>query len=30
LNWGGFGPGETACGLVMSPVSAPLQLTSAN
>jgi len=29
LNWGGFGPsGSTFCGLVMSSVSAPLQLGS--
>jgi len=28
-NWGGFGPsGSTLCGLVMSSVSAPLQLGS--
>ena len=28
-NCGGLGPGLTFCGAVMSPVSAPLQLTSA-
>ena len=28
-NWGGFGPsGHTPCGLVMSPVSAPLHVAS--
>jgi hypothetical protein len=27
-NWGGFGPGLTPWGWVMSSVSAPLQLTS--
>ena len=29
-NWGGFGPGQTPCSPVMSPVSAPLQLRSTN
>ena len=29
-NWGGFGPGVTPCGAVMSSVSAPEQVTSRN
>ncbi len=29
-NCGGFGPGETSCGAVMSSVVAPLQLASRN
>jgi len=28
LNWGGFGPGETFCVVVMWSVFAPLQLGS--